>query len=97
MHVIAKETLVEFWNNHKDAEEALKVRYYETEHAAWNGPSDIKEKYRSADFLPGNLVVFNIKDNNYRLIIKVNYHSRTVFIRYIGTHAEYDRYKAENT
>lgn len=95
MHVISKKTLVEFWNKHKDAEEALKAWYQETEYADWSGPNDIRLRYRNADFLPGNLVVFNIKGNSYRLIARLNYHSRRVYIRFIGTHAEYDRIRAE--
>lgn len=97
MHVISKKALVEFWNKHKDVEEVLKAWYKETEHAVWNGPSDIKQRYRSADFLAGNVVAFNIRGNNYRLIVKVNYNSRTVYIRFIGTHAEYDRINVEST
>lgn len=96
MHVISKKTLIEFWNKHKDVEEALKAWYQETEHAVWIGPNDIRLRYRSADFLPGNLVAFNIKGNNYRLIVKMNYHTRTVYIRFIGTHAEYDRFRVED-
>ena len=95
MHVIAKKTLVEFWHKHKDAEEALRAWYQEAEDAGWNGPNDIRLRYPNADFLLGNLVVFNIKGNHYRLIARLNYQSRKVYIRFIGTHAEYDRARVE--
>lgn len=95
MHVISRKTLVAFWKIHADAEEALKAWYHEAKDAHWKTPNDIKGRYRSADFLPDNRVVFNIKGNHYRLVVRINYHSGTVFIRYLGTHAEYDRIDAE--
>lgn len=61
----------------------------------WRTPSDIKRLYRTADILPGNRVVFNIGGNKYRLIVKIRYDLGIVYIRFIGTHAEYDRINAE--
>ncbi|MDP1726339.1 MAG: type II toxin-antitoxin system HigB family toxin [Bacteroidota bacterium] len=94
MRVIARKTLREFWIVHNDCEQALKSWYDETTIARWNGPKDIKQDYPSASFLEGNRVVFNIKGNKYRLIVKINYKFGMLWIRFIGTHAEYDRIDA---
>ncbi len=94
MRVIALKTLRGFWERHAGAEQPLKAWYKEASHARWNGPGDIKERYRSADFIPGNRVVFNIKGNTYRLIVKIHYNQGSVFIRFVGTHAEYDKIDA---
>lgn len=96
MRVIARKILRDFWKQHTDSEQQLKAWFHEAEAAEWNSFEDIKARYRSADALPGNRVVFNIKGNTYRLIVKVHYNRGTVFIRFIGTHAEYDRIDAKN-
>lgn len=95
MRVIAKKTLRDFWELHSDSEQQLKAWYMETERAQWQSPKDIKKEYSSASFLADNRVVFNIKGNNYRLIVRINYDIGLVWIRFIGTHAEYDRINAE--
>ncbi len=95
MHVIAKSTLVEFYERYCDAEGSLKAWYYEAQHAQWSSSADIKTKYKSASILRNNRVVFNIAGNKYRLIVRINYDSKTVFIRFIGTHKEYDKINAE--
>lgn len=95
MRVIAKRTLREFWNDHPDAEEFLKAWYFEVNDANWRDPSDIKARYGSASILKGNRVVFNICGNKYRLVARINYQAAIVFIRFIGTHKEYDGIKAE--
>jgi mRNA interferase HigB len=95
MRVIAKRTLQAFWRRHPDAEGPLFAWYRETEKAAWQGPTSIKDKYRSASFLKGNRIVFNIKGNDYRLVAKVNYPHGIVYVRFVGTHAEYDKIDAE--
>lgn len=94
MRVIAKKTLREFWMKHKNCEQQLKAWYNEAEKAEWKSPKDIKKDYPSASIIEGNRVVFNIKGNTYRLIIKVNYGFGMVWIRFIGTHAEYDKIDA---
>ena len=94
MRVIAKKTLRDFWNKHPDCEQQLKAWYQEVHTAQWSGPVQIKKQYPSASFLPDNRVVFNIKGNHYRLIIKINYFYQVVWIRFIGTHAQYDRIDA---
>jgi mRNA interferase HigB len=95
MHVIKRKTLLIFWKKHADAKQALEAWYAEAKQASWKTPDEIKQRYRSADFLPGNRVVFNIKGNAYRLVVQIHYNTGTVFIRFVGTHAEYDRIDAE--
>jgi len=94
LRVIAKKTLRDFWEKHADCEQQLKAWYQEAEDAAWKVTSDIKRDYPSASFLADNRVVFNIKDNHYRLIVKINYSYGMVWIRFVGTHAEYDKIDA---
>ena len=94
--MIAKRTLRSFWNKHKDCEQHLKSWYKEAEDAVWKSPGDIKIDYPSASFLKDDRVVFNIKGNNYRLIVKINYSYKIVWIRFIGTHAQYDKIDANN-
>ena len=96
MRVIAKKTLRDFWLKHPDCDQQLKAWYQETSNALWDGPKDIKRKYPSASFLQNNRVVFNIKGNHYRLIVKINYPYKIVWIRFIGTHAQYDKIDANN-
>lgn len=96
MRVIAKRTLRGFWKKHGDCEEPLKSWYHEAEHANWKSPNDIKKHYPSASIIADNRVVFNIKGNNYRLIVKINYDYGIIWIRFVGTHAEYDKVDAEN-
>jgi mRNA interferase HigB len=95
VRIIAKKTLKLFWETHNDCEEQLKTWYNETENANWNSPNEIKEIYPSASILNDNRVVFNIKGNKYRLIVKINYSFKLIWIRFIGTHAEYDKINAE--
>ena len=97
MHVIKRKTLVEFYQQpeHQDSKGALEAWYYEAKHARWSSPADIKAQYRSASILKDNQVVFNIAGNKYRLVVRINYDSKTVFVRFIGTHREYDKVDAE--
>jgi mRNA interferase HigB len=94
MRVFARKTLREFWTDHSDSENALKAWFYEAETSRWESPADVKKKYPHASILPDNRVVFNIKGNTYRLVVKINYDYQQVFIRFIGTHAEYDKIDA---
>jgi len=97
MHVISRKTLIEFYEqpNHKDAKGPLETWYYEAKKAQWEFPADVKDLYKSASILKDNRVVFNIAGNKYRLIVRINYASKTVFIRFVGTHKEYDKIDAE--
>jgi mRNA interferase HigB len=94
MRVIAKKILREFWEIHADSENPLKTWYKEASKAVWNHPQEIKEEYIRASILKNGRVVFNICSNKYRLIVNVNYERKWVFIRFIGTHSEYDKVDA---
>ena len=89
MRIIAKRALREFWELYPDAEDSLLAWYREVEKEDWAKPSQVKDKYRSASFVGGR-VVFNIKGNDYRLVVKINYPYRVVYVRFVGTHKEYD-------
>lgn len=94
MRIIARSTLRNFWAKHADAEEALRAWYQDANQAQWQTPEDIKRVYASASIIPGNRVVFNIKGNHYRLIVAINYQFSIVYIRFIGSHQEYDKIDA---
>jgi mRNA interferase HigB len=94
LRIIAKKVLREFWQKHQDCEQQLKAWFQETSQVEWSSTTDIKKEYPSASFLADNRVVFNIKGNHYRLIVKINYDYKMVWIRFIGTHAEYDKINA---
>ncbi len=94
LRVISKKILREFWEAHPDCMQQLKSWHQEANSSNWNNPNDIKIKYPSASLLTDNRIVFNIKGNNYRLIIKINYEYKMLWIRFIGTHAEYDKINA---
>jgi mRNA interferase HigB len=95
MRIIAKKALREFWKRHPDAEESLLAWYREVEKEDWDTPAKVKAKYRGASIVADNRVVFNIKGNDYRLVVKINYPYRVVYIRFVGTHVEYDAIGAE--
>lgn len=94
MRVIAKKILREFWLVHTDSEDQLKTWYKEASKASWSNPVDIKDEYAKASILKGGRVVFNICGNRYRLVVDINYLRQWVFIRFIGTHTEYDKIDA---
>jgi len=96
VRIIAKRTLRDFWTVHNDCEEQLKSWYRETERAEWKTFNEIKDFYPSASILRDNRIVFNIKGNHYRLIVKFNLEFQICWIRFIGTHAEYDKIDANN-
>ena len=91
MRVVALSTLRSFWGLHPDAETPLRSWYALASRAVWKTPADIKAAYGNASFAGNNRVVFNIKGNDYRLVIAVRYTSGILLIRFIGTHAQYDR------
>jgi mRNA interferase HigB len=91
---IAKSTLRSFWQKHSNCEQQLKAWYDEASNSEWNSVNSVKTRYPSASILTGNRVVFNIKGNSYRLIVKINYKFGIVWIRFVGTHAEYDKIDA---
>lgn len=94
MRIISKGTLRDFWQRHAGAENALREWYQAVKGADWNTPAELKMAYPSASIIAGNRAVFNIGGNNYRLVAHINYRRRQVYIRFVGTHAEYDRIDA---
>jgi mRNA interferase HigB len=94
LRVISKKILREFWEKHVDSKQQLKSWFQEASVAEWKTPKQIKKDYPSASFLADNRVVFNIKGNTYRLVVRINYEYCMVWIRFIGTHAAYDKIDA---
>ena len=94
MRIIARRTLREFWEKHPDARQALQAWHADVKRADWKTPAEIRAIYRNASFIADNRVVFNVKGNQYRLIVAVQYQHGLVYIRFVGTHQEYDRIDA---
>ncbi len=94
MRLIAKKRLVEYWQKHPDTEQALKAWADEVAQAAWQTPQDIKLHHASASFVSNNRVIFNIKGNAHRLVVALAYRLGAVYIKFIGTHAQYDKVDA---
>ncbi len=92
VRIIARRTLREFWGQrgYRDAEQPLRAWFAEVRRASWRSPADIKEAHRNASFVGSDRVVFNIGGNKYRLVVAVKYSAQLVFIRFVGTHADYD-------
>ena len=97
MRIISRKTLRLFWekSQYADAEQAFKVWFREASNADWATPAEIKAAFRTASIIGNNRVVFNICGNKYQLIVKVNYAYRVMYIRFLGTHAQYDRINVE--
>ena len=97
MRVIARKTLRQFvarLRGHKDqkaVESALDAWFYEVEQAGWKNPADVRKAYSSASIIGPDRVVFNIKGNDYRLVVAINYRLQIVFIKWLGSHAQYDK------
>ncbi len=94
MRVVATSTLRRFWENHPAAEQPLRAWVRVISRAQWTQPADIKAAFRTASILEKCRVVFNIKGNQFRLVVSVAYPSQIVFVKFVGTHAEYDRIDA---
>jgi mRNA interferase HigB len=91
MRVVGREKIQKFSRKHAIVRPALESWFADVRNAQWQKPQDIKNRYRSADFLANDRVIFNIKGNRYRLVIKVRYKQGIVLIEWIGTHAEYSK------
>ena len=91
MRIVALSTLRAFWLKHPDTEVPLRAWYTLASRANWKTPNQIKSAYRSVSFVGSSRVVFNIKGNEYRLVVLVRYDKGLMFIRFVGTHAQYDR------
>lgn len=95
MHLVSIQVLRKFWKTHPNSERPLRAWYEAVEQAQWQTPADIKVEFATASFLGNNRIVFNIKGNDYRLIVIVEYRLGRIFVRFVGTHTEYDRIDAE--
>lgn len=98
MRIIAKRTLRLFWEMHPRGAEAkapLQLWHSAVEAADWAMPADVKAAYGDASILKDSRVVFNIAGNKFRLVVRINYPYRVVYVRFVGTHEEYDRINAE--
>jgi mRNA interferase HigB len=98
MRIIAKRTLREFWQSspqHAAAQGPIEAWHAEVAKASWQTPQEVKTHFRSASILKGGRVVFNIAGNKYRLVVSIDYERQTCFVKFIGTHKQYDRIDAE--
>ena len=91
MRTTALSTLRAFWERHPDAEVPLRTWYALAGRARWTTPADIKAAYRNASFVADSRVVFNIKGNDYRLVVAVRYDRGLMYVRFVGTHRQYDK------
>ena len=95
MRIISVAPLRECWNIHREAEGPLRSWYEMVDRAQWQTSSDVLATFNKADIIPDNRVVFNIFWNRYRIVVKIHYNTGLVFVRFVGTHAEYNRIDAE--
>ncbi len=91
MKVVGRDKLVCFWERRTNSQGALEAWFDEVSRSTWSTPQDIRNRHRGADFLANNRVIFNIKGNHYRLVVKVRYQQGLVVIEWVGTHAEYNK------
>ncbi|MCK5510218.1 type II toxin-antitoxin system HigB family toxin [Candidatus Parcubacteria bacterium] len=98
MRIISIKTIKDFWEKpkYKDSEQALRAWFFEVKKEEWKSPNDVKNKYKNASVVGNGRIVFNVKGNKYRLIVAIRYKFKIVFIRFIGTHSEYDRINEKN-
>jgi len=97
MRIIFKRTLIECYkqSNYQDNKGILEAWHKEVASASWDNTNELKEQYKNASIVANNRVVFNIHGNKYRLVVKINYQAKIVFIRFIGTHSQYDKINVE--
>jgi len=94
MRIIALRALREFWHEHPDAQVPLRAWYALASRARWRSPAEVKAAYGNASIVANNRIVFNVKGNDYRLVVAVHYNRGLMFIRFVGTHRDYDRIDA---
>jgi mRNA interferase HigB len=92
--IFAKSSLRNFWETHPDSEQYLKTWYETAMHSEWKTPNEVKQYYANASILKESRIVFNIKGNSYRLVVKFNFEKQWAFIRFIGTHKDYNKINA---
>lgn len=95
MRIIARSTLRKFWEQHVDAERPLVEWYALVSKAQWSNPAALKQDIRTASILKGRRAVFNIGGNKYRLVVDIDYSRQWLWIKFIGTHQDYDSIEAE--
>src|SRR5258708_466283 len=95
MRIIARSRLREFWERQPASEDALRSWYRIVEHASWKSPHDVTGTFRTADILQNGRVVFNIRENRFRLVVKIHYNTGMGYVRFVGTHQEYDKIDAK--
>jgi mRNA interferase HigB len=95
MRIIARPKIISFYERFADSKSSLESWYHEAKHSNWKSPDDVKKMYRNASIVGNNRVIFNICGNKYRLVVKIEYELSIIFIRFIGTHKEYDKIKVE--
>ncbi|OQX79083.1 MAG: addiction module toxin RelE [Bacteroidetes bacterium 4484_249] len=97
MRIIAFRTLREFWETHEysDSEPSLRSWYHDVKNSDWRSSNELKQQYRNASIVGEGRVVFNIKGNSYRLVVSIDYEFQVLFIRFIGTHNQYDKINAK--
>lgn len=95
VRIIALRTLREFWQEYPDAEQPLRAWYARVTKQSWHFPSDVKQTYGNASFVGSDRIVFNIKGNHYRLVVRIHYLKEIIYIRFIGDHATYDKINVE--
>jgi len=95
MQVVSRKTLLQFWERHADSKEPLSVWFVAASKAEWKTPQDIKDQFGAVDFVGDNRAIFNIGGNKYRLIVHISYTYKGALIKFVGTHAAYDRINAE--
>jgi mRNA interferase HigB len=91
MRIIARKTLCDFWRKHRDAEGPLKAWFAEASRATWHSMVEIKRQYATASVIDGERVVFNMGGNKYRLVVKIWFPGKALWIKFIGTHGSYDQ------
>jgi mRNA interferase HigB len=93
-HIVTKAALQAFGELHRDCEQHLKTWYEDAKAAKWASPTDVKAQFPTASILKDGRVVFNIKGNAYRLVVWINYRRQWIYVRFIGTHSDYDKIDA---
>jgi mRNA interferase HigB len=97
MQIIALRTLRRFWEKHPQAERPLRAWFAQVRQADWTGPAEVKERFgTTVDFIADNRVIFDLSGNKYRLVVHVSYRFKRILVKFIGTHAEYDRIDPEH-
>lgn len=94
MRIISKKTLIQFWLKHPESEQYLKTWHETASKSEWRTPADVKQSYSTASILQDGRIIFNIKGNSFRLVVRFNFALQLGFIRFIGTHKEYDQIDA---